>query len=243
MNKSALPDVAILAGGLGSRLQPVIGDLPKTLAPIGGKPFIEFVLQQVGVFGFGRVVLCCGYRAERIRNLLGNAYGDLRLSYSIEDRPLGTAGALRAGLHLINTDTMVVLNGDSFCALDFERLIRFHRFKEADLTLTLTKLVETARFGSATIADDGRVRSFDDSGQGSGPGWINAGVYTMQKSWLERLPENEFISLEADVLRSRTDLNLFGYRSFESAGRFIDIGTPKSYEEADRFFSEASQST
>jgi D-glycero-alpha-D-manno-heptose 1-phosphate guanylyltransferase len=237
MRNSALPDVAILAGGLGSRLQSTIGELPKTLAPVCGRPFIEFVLNQLGGFGFTRIVLCCGYRAEQIRNFLGHEYGGLRLNYSVEDRPLGTAGALRAGLHLVDTDTLMVLNGDSFCALDFQRLIRFHCSKEADLTLTLTKLVETSRFGTATTDDDGRVCSFDVTGSRYGPGWINAGVYAMQKSWLQQLPENEFISLEVDVLRSRTGLNVFGYKSFESVGQFIDIGTPESYEDADRFFS------
>jgi D-glycero-alpha-D-manno-heptose 1-phosphate guanylyltransferase len=242
MNDSTRPDVAILVGGQGSRLQSAIGQLPKTLAVVCGKPFIEYLLNQLGVFGFTRIVLCCGYRAEQIKNLLGHEYDGLQLRYSIEDKPLGTAGALRAGVPLVETDAMLVLNGDSFCAVDFERLIRFHNSKESDLTLTLTQLVETARFGTAATDHDGRVSSFDDTGSRHGPGWINAGIYAMQKAWLERLPENKFISLEADILRSGTGIKVFGYKSIESAGQFIDIGTPESYEEADRFFSGIRQS-
>jgi NDP-sugar pyrophosphorylase family protein len=236
MSNIILPDVAILAGGLGTRLRSVIGDLPKALAPILGRPFLAYVLEQVDSHRFRRIIICCGHGAERIQNVFGYKYGGLELHYAVEDTPLGTAGALRAACHLINTDAVVALNGDSFCDLDFERLIRFHNSKCAELTLTLTRSIETARFGTATTDNEGRICSFREKAPDNEPGWINAGIYVMQKAWLNRLPKRTFYSLENDVLGSIKGQKIYGYKSFESIDRFIDIGTPESYRDALNFF-------
>lgn len=236
MSNIILPDVAILAGGLGTRLRSVIGDLPKALAPILGRPFLAYVLEQLDSYKFGRIIICCGHGAERIQNVFGYKYGGLELNYAVEDTSLGTAGALRTACHLINTDAVLALNGDSFCDLDFERLIRFHNSKSAELTLTLTRSIETARFGTAATDNEGRICSFHEKAPDNEPGWINAGIYVMQKAWLNRLPGKTFYSLENDVLGSIKGQKVYGYKSFESIDRFIDIGTPESYRDTETFF-------
>ena len=111
----------ILAGGLGTRLRSVIADRPKVLAEVRGRPFLAYLLDQLIVAGSRSVVLCTGYCGEQILRTFGERYGPLRLSYSQERTPLGTAGALRAGLGQFGSDSVLALNGDSYCSLDLKK--------------------------------------------------------------------------------------------------------------------------
>lgn len=224
----------ILAGGLGTRLRSVVPDRPKVLADIGGKPFLVYLLDQLTRSGISRVVLCTGYMGDQVRAMFEDTYGSLCLNYSQERSPLGTGGALRLALPLITSDTVLVMNGDSVCAADLNAFWTWHCTRGAAATILLTEVADTTRYGRVLVDADGRVLSFAEKDGGSGPGWINAGVYLCRRNLLETIPPDHEISLEREMFPNWIGASLFGFRS---QGRFLDIGVPESYAQAESFFS------
>jgi len=134
---------AVLAGGFGTRLRSVVGDRPKPLAQVQGRPFLGFLLDQLVGAGVRSVVLCTGYRGEQIRHAFGDKYRSLRLCYSQEPKALGTAGALRFALPQITSDPVLVLNGDSFSAIDFEHYVRWHSEHRAAGSMVLARVLSS----------------------------------------------------------------------------------------------------
>jgi NDP-sugar pyrophosphorylase family protein len=221
---------AILAGGLGSRLRPVVGDRPKVLAPVGGRPYLTYLLDRLADAGFQEVVLLTGFRAELVRDALGTCYAGMRLVYSREPHPLGTAGALRLALPYLAASTVLLLNGDSFCNADLCRFWRSHHRRRADLSLVVSRASDTARFGKVRLRQDGRVNGFAEKDASGGPGWINAGLYLLRRALIEEIQPGKAVSLECELfpnwVRSR---RLYAYRTRAGC---LDIGTPQSYAEA-----------
>jgi NDP-sugar pyrophosphorylase family protein len=225
--------VAILAGGLGTRLRPAIGDRAKVVAPVDGRPFLARLLDQVAAAGFREVVLCVGYRADEVEAALGRAHGPLRLRYSREPEPLGTGGALRLALPLLEAPDALVLNGDSFCEVDLGAAWAWHRARRSEATLVAVEVPDASRYGRVEIDAEDRVRRFAEKQPDGAPGWINAGIYLLATCRIASLPAGRLVSLERDVLPGWTDGALFGYRV---RGGFIDIGTPGAYSAASLFF-------
>jgi D-glycero-alpha-D-manno-heptose 1-phosphate guanylyltransferase len=225
---------AILAGGLGTRLRPALEGIPKVLARVGNRPFITFLLDQLVAAGIKRAVLLTGYRAEQVEQTLGNRYDGMSLSYSVEESPLGTAGALRRSLPQLKTETVLLMNGDSFCDVDVPGLVTAHRRRRAELTMALTHVPDASHFGQVKMVVNGKVTHFGEKQDGAGPGWVNAGVYIMAKSLIAEIPAAGSYSLERDLLpgwvKSR---RIYGVKG---SGRFLDIGTPASYAGAPAFF-------
>jgi histidinol-phosphate phosphatase family protein len=225
---------AILAGGLGTRLRDVVSDRPKVLAEVAGRPFLAALLDQLVRAGVGRAVLCTGYRGEQVEATFGDRYGTLTLDYSHEAQPLGTAGALRNALAQLQSDPVLVLNGDSYCDFEPRLLLASHKGHHAEGTLWLTEVHDTARYGRVAVGHDGAVQRFVEKGAiEGGPGWINAGIYLLSQRLLHEIPAGGPCSLERQVFPRWIGRGLHGYRG---AGRFIDIGTPESYAEAASFF-------
>jgi D-glycero-alpha-D-manno-heptose 1-phosphate guanylyltransferase len=225
---------AILAGGLGTRLRPALGGAPKVLAPVGHRPFITILLGQLDAAGIEKAVLLTGYRSADVRQTLGNRYAGLTLIYSAEATPLGTAGALRQALPLLETETILLLNGDSFCAVDLSSLAAEHKRRRAEMTLTLAHVPDAGRFGQVKLAHNGKVTCFMEKQTGGNAGWINAGVYVVEKSLVEAIPPRQAVSLERNLLPSWVETRrVYG---FLGADRFLDIGTPSSYAAAADFF-------
>jgi D-glycero-alpha-D-manno-heptose 1-phosphate guanylyltransferase len=225
---------AILAGGLGTRLRSRIADHPKVLAPVRGRPYLSYLLDQLATAGVGRVVLLTGYRAEQVRAAFGTGYAGMRLAYSAEPAPLGTGGALRHALPYIPSPTCLLLNGDSYCDVPLSALRDFHARQAADASLVLTRQDDCSRFGRIHVAPGGRVVRFEEKPQGGGPGWVNAGIYFLQRALIEEVPPDRPLSLERDLLPG-----WLGRRrlwAFPCQGRFLDIGTPESYSRAEAFF-------
>lgn len=223
---------AILAGGLGTRLRSVVSDRPKVLADINGRPFLAYLLDQLATAGIKRVVLCTGFQAGLVRDVLGDVHDGLQLSYSEETSPLGTGGALRLALPSLNSDPVVVLNGDSYCDVDLGAFNQFHQERQAEATVLLTHVPDVGRYGQVRVDADDRVLGFDEKG-GTGPGWINAGLYLVGQSLLNGIPAGRSVSLEREMFPAWIGRRFYGYRQ---GGRFIDIGTPESYAEARLFF-------
>jgi NDP-sugar pyrophosphorylase family protein len=223
---------AILAGGLGTRLRSVVADRPKVLAPVAGRPFLARLLDQLAAAGLDEVVLLVGYGADQVRATFGDRYGRLRLRYSAEPHPLGTGGAVRHALPQFERDRVLLLNGDSFC--DFDPVAFVSRV--SGVGMVLAEVDETSRYGRVEVGPGGRVRGFAEKAAGGGPGRINAGVYLFPTARLADLPADRPLSWERDVLPGWVAVGkVVGY----SGGRFIDIGTPESFAEAEAFFDPA----
>lgn len=224
---------AILAGGLGTRLRSVVSDRPKVLAEIHGRPFLTYLLDEIASVGIEHAVLCTGYKAEMVRQILGDDYRGVHLSYSEEANPLGTGGALRQALPNLMTSTALVLNGDSFCHTDLAEFHAWHVAHGAQTSLLLAQVPDTTRYGNVMIDDIGRVLEFSEKGQHHGPGFINAGVYLLSRELIADIPPGRAVSLEREVFPGWVGHGLYGY----AGGReFIDIGTPESFSLAEQFF-------
>jgi D-glycero-alpha-D-manno-heptose 1-phosphate guanylyltransferase len=227
---------AVLAGGLGTRLRHSVSDLPKVLAPVAGRPFLQYVLDQVAEAGVHKVVLCTGYLGEQVSGALGGRYGRLRLCYSHEARPMGTAGALRLALPLLDGDPLLVLNGDSYCEVGLHEFVAWHRECAAGAgSLLVTWVEDAARYGTVEVDDSGAVRSFREKRAEAAPGWISAGIYLLSRRLLTSIPAGRVVSIERDVFPAWVG---GGLRAYRIRAPFIDIGTPESYAEAEGFFAE-----
>lgn len=226
----------ILAGGLGERLRPVVKDRPKPLALVNGRPFISYLLDQLAEAGLTRVVLCTGYMGEQIKDYLGQHWRSLQLLYSQESTPLGTAGALRLACPHISSETVLVMNGDSYCDLNLAAFFQVHHRYPQDSTLAITQVHNVQRFGQVRLDSQNRVIQFEEKGQNIGHGLINAGIYLLQKNDIKSIPAGHFASLETDLFTHL--LTTKKLHSFLSPGPFIDIGLPVSYEKAQLLFRE-----
>ena len=231
---SALSDlsIAVLAGGLGTRLRPVISDRPKALGEIHGRPFLAYLLGQLSNAGSSRVVLCTGHLGEQIEQAFGKIYRKLQISYSRETRPLGTGGALRLALPHLLSDPVLVMNGDSFCATDLTSFWDWHSGRHSQATMLLAEVPNTQRYGSVKINADGAVTEFVEKKHG-GSGLINAGVYLLSRQIIDSMPEDTAVSLEHDIFPVLMGHGLYGY---QERGRFLDIGTPEDFAAAEEFF-------
>jgi len=226
-------DALILCGGQGSRLQEVVSDRPKPMADINGRPFLSFLLDQLLASGFREVILCTGYKGEQIEKTFGELYKELVIKYSRESKPLGTGGAIRQALSLVQTEAVMVMNGDSFIDANLSAYLAWYLENKHEASLLLTYVPDTSRYGRVEADANGCIIRFEEKGQGLGPGWINAGVYLLRKSLLECIPSGKFFSLEREFFPDQVNKGLYAYQCH---GKFIDIGTPESYASAERFF-------
>ncbi|MBI4502346.1 MAG: nucleotidyltransferase family protein [Gemmatimonadetes bacterium] len=216
----------ILVGGIGSRLRPVSGDLPKPMVPIAGRPFLEYLLLFLRAQGVRRVVLCVGYGAERIRSHFGDGKPlGLELVYSVERELLGTGGALRLGAAAIEAETFIALNGDSFADVDLGAMLESHRRRQAGVTVALAAVPDAARFGALDWdPETGRIGAFGEKTR-QGPGFVSAGMYVVERTVVDTIPAG-VVSLEHQVLPGLTDGRAYG---FLTEGLFVDIGLPEEY--------------
>lgn len=224
---------AVLAGGLGTRLRSIVADRPKALAEIYGRPFLTYLLDQLVEAGIREVVLCTGYMGEKIRLALGESYGSLHLAYSQEPSPLGTGGALRYALPLLESTTVLVMNGDSYCDVNLQKFWAWHDAQGAAATLVLTWVPDTGRYGRVELNGHGAVTGFNEKAAEGRPGWVNAGVYLLSARLLRRIPAQREVSMEREVFPTWAGRGLYGY---QSDGRFLDIGTGENYAAAESFF-------
>jgi D-glycero-alpha-D-manno-heptose 1-phosphate guanylyltransferase len=221
----------VLAGGLGVRLREVVADVPKPMAPIAGRPFLELLLDALAAGGVEHVVLSIGHLADVIEDHFGEHYAGMAISCVREARILGTGGAARLALDACPAgEPVFVLNGDTFVDVDYRALMAAHvgGAEGNSLTVVLRELNDASRYGSVRIEGD-RLIAFDSAGH-AGPGLVNAGVYVMDPGLLATLPRDVPVSLEADFLEPLAPAlaaRVWIVRSF-----FIDIGIPQDYERA-----------
>jgi len=213
-------EAVVLAGGLGTRLRSAVNDVPKPMAPIQGRPFLERLLDYWIGQGVQRAVLAVGYMHQTIRKHFGDKYRDCAITYSVEQQPLGTGGALVQALSLVQAKTFLVLNGDTYFAVPLSTLTEFHRQHRAEVSLSLFRS-DNPRYTGISLAADGRVENL------SGHGAANGGVFMFERSAVARLPAG-VSSLEKDLLPRLLD-GLYGC-IFDVP--FVDIGLPEDWRAA-----------
>lgn len=217
----------VLAGGFGTRLRQVVPELPKPMAPVAGRPFLEILLSMLAQKGFTRVVLSLGFMAEKIVAHFGDRYLGMELVHEVEAQPLGTGGAVRAALARCVADHVFIFNGDTYLDLEVDEVERLWRSARHPV-IVVREVPDTARFGRVDMSD-GRVSGFLEKGM-SGLGLINAGCYILPRDALDRFPLGKAFSLETDYFID--SLHRLRFEGFVTRGRFIDIGVPDDYARA-----------
>lgn len=223
-------EAIILAGGRGTRLQAALPDLPKPLAPIGGRPFLTLLLDYLDQQGFRRIHLSIGYRGQAIMDVIGHVHGNMELHYVREDSPLGTGGALRKALMETRDSPVFALNGDTFFALDYRAMWTQHGESGAGLTVALRHAPDTTRYGRVETQGS-RIVSFREKGE-AGEGWINGGIYLLNRELFDGHALPETFSFEQDFLQRYRER--LAPRAFLSDAYFIDIGIPEDYRRAQK---------
>jgi mannose-1-phosphate guanylyltransferase len=221
----------VLAGGEGTRLRPLTLTTPKPVMPLAGRPFLSFMLDWAHGHGVDEVILSCGFMSDAVRSVLGDIYDGMRLRYVIEDEPLGTAGPVRlAHDEGLLEERVLVLNGDVLTDIDLTGQLEQHERTGARATLALYPVEDTSSYGVVYTSDDGQVTEFIEKGSGEAPtNLINAGAYIVERDVIESIPQRRAVSFEREIFPSLVGNGLYGY---ESAGYWIDIGTPERYLEA-----------
>jgi D-glycero-alpha-D-manno-heptose 1-phosphate guanylyltransferase len=217
-------EAIVLAGGFGTRLKEVVPDLPKPMAPIHGKPFLAYLLSNLAEKGFKKVILSVGFMAEKIIDYFGESYLGIELVYVVEDKPLGTGGALRLALNKCSQDYIFVFNGDTFLDFDIESIEDCWLHNQCSIIIGV-EVKDTARYGRL-IFENNKVRGFLEKGS-SGPGIINAGCYVLKVNQLNSFKIGEVFSLEKDYLVNAVKSQDF--LLYTVKGTFIDIGVPEDY--------------
>jgi NDP-sugar pyrophosphorylase family protein len=231
-------DAVILAGGLGTRLRAVLPDRQKVLADVGGRPFLGKLIDFYADAGAGRIVLALGYHSEDVETYVRRYGGSSQVIASVEPEPRGTGGALRHALPHVESDTVLVANGDSFADVDLSALLRLHRARGSAITLALAHVGDVSRYGRVLFDDNGAVTRFEEkpstgAGQPGGPGYINAGIYLIDHKTIAALPPDRPLSLEREVFPQWVGR---GIHALAQQVPFIDIGTPESWAAASDFF-------
>ena len=227
----ALVDALILCGGLGTRLTPVVPDRPKGLATVSGRPFLDLLTSELVREGFRKLILCVGHGGDQIiEHFRGR--GDARFVFSVEDRSLGTGGAVRLALPRVTNAPFVVVNGDSFCRVRYAELLASHQRKAALATMVVTPPTERVDVGAVELAADQRLLSLNEKPAevDARRQLVNAGIYVIEPRLIESVPENLPCSLERDILPRAIDKgSCYGFRV---EGPLVDIGTPERYQAA-----------
>lgn len=217
-------EAIILAGGFGTRLKQVVPDVPKPMAPVAGRPFLEILLLRLAAKGFTRIILSLGHMAEHISGHFGSQYAGMDLVYEIETVPLGTGGAIRQALIQCRSNHVFIFNGDTY--LDLEATAIETLWQATSEPIIVARAVDdTSRYGRLNT-NDNHVVSFAEKGQ-SGSGLINAGCYVFPRHLLDHFALGQPFSIESDFLAATVQTQPF--RVFVTSGLFIDIGIPEDY--------------
>jgi D-glycero-alpha-D-manno-heptose 1-phosphate guanylyltransferase len=224
----------VLAGGFGTRLQSVVSDVPKPMAQVAGRPFLEYILDYLIHFGFTEVVLSTGHLSEVVSDYFGEQYRSMTVKYAAETDPLGTGGAILNSFRFTDAQNALVLNGDSFLDAPLDEVLNNDRLMDCDGLIVLRQMPNPDRFGTVRLGTTGLVEEFEEKKPGLDSGLINAGIYILNRSVLEHFGLTGRFSIEEDFFKPHiSEVKIAG---FVTDGYFIDIGIPEEYDRAQSDF-------
>lgn len=222
-----MTEAIILAGGLGTRLRTVVADVPKPMAPIQNRPFLEYLLDYWISQGVQRFILSVGYKHELIQSHFGNCYKSVSIDYSIEQQPLGTGGALLAAIDKVTAENYLLINGDTYFAVNLEQFLQFHQIKNADFSIALFTVPHNSRYMGVHLDAAQKISALNVQRENSKS--INGGVYLIRQNFLAKTGYFQTpLSLEQHLIPEWFTLrkNLYGFVTHQP---FIDIGIPEDY--------------
>jgi NDP-sugar pyrophosphorylase family protein len=220
-------DVAILAGGMGTRISSVLGDTPKALAPINDKPYLDHLLDWFAGFGVEKIVLCLGHLSDRI---VAHVSGKASVLCVVEPEPLGTGGAIKFARSHLTSDDVLIINGDTWLDADLCQFYASHKKQGCPSSILCLEVDDVSRYGSVEIDKEKITMFLEKDPSKSGPGLISAGAYLFSQQSLDQLMITDGGSLEKDYLQCQPPGAIHGF--IAKAASFIDIGTPESLIQA-----------
>ncbi len=223
-------DVVILAGGLGTRLRSVVSDVPKCMAMVDNKPFVEYWLRYLSNTNAENVVFSLGYKAEVVTNWIETIekHFPFNINYVVEQEPLGTGGAIRFAIEKTKSEDVLIINGDSFFKVPINKFYSQYKTKNCPLALALKPMTNFERYGNVKIDSYNKIISFGEK-EFCEQGLINGGVYFLNKRLLDLRSLPAKFSFEKEVLEKRSDIFGFVYDEY-----FIDIGIPEDFYKAQK---------
>ena len=224
-----LKEAIILAGGLGTRLRSVVEEQPKSMAPINGRPFLEYLLDFLMVQKMEKIIFSVGYKSTYITDYFGEKYKNMAIAYAFEKEPLGTGGAIKNAIQQANENEVLVTNGDSLFLCGVQAQYLFHKKNNAHLTLALKPMKNFERYGTVELNNENKIIKFNEK-QPTGAGLINGGVYIFEKNIFNALPLPLKFSIEKDFFEKY--ISQFSFFGFEDDSYFLDIGIPEDYAKA-----------
>lgn len=228
-----MKECIILAGGLGTRLQSVVKDVPKCMAEVAGNPFLKYLFDYAAKQEIEHIILALGYKSDIIIDWLANQSLPFDISYVIEKEPLGTGGAIQYAFSKIKSEKAYIINGDTYFDIDLEKFSNSHISKKADISLALKPMTDFDRYGSVLLDTPNRIIRFNEK-KHCQQGLINGGTYLVNKNIFAKLNLPQKYSFEKDILESKiNDISIYGY---EQDSYFIDIGIPSDFEKANKDF-------
>jgi D-glycero-alpha-D-manno-heptose 1-phosphate guanylyltransferase len=224
----------ILAGGFGTRLQSVIQDVPKPMAPVNGLPFLNYQLRYLHFYGIKNIIFSVGYLREKIQDYYKNEFDGMKVQYAIETEPLGTGGGIRLAMERCNENHALVLNGDSFFDINLHDYHKAFISEKAKHAIAIRHVSDAARYGTIETKNK-QIISFKEKNGINIPGKINGGVYILNKPhFMEHTPENSAFSIEKDFFEKQ--IHTCFIAGFEFNSYFLDIGIPEDYQKAQHDF-------
>jgi D-glycero-alpha-D-manno-heptose 1-phosphate guanylyltransferase len=221
-------EAIILAGGLGTRLREVVGDLPKPMAPVNDKPFLSYLFEWLHRYPVRRIIISAGYKSESIMGYFGGSFLGIPVVYAIEEKPLGTGGAVRFAIQEASDEDILVVNGDTYFPVDLDKFLSGHIKNKSRLTIALKRMKGFSRYGSVECKGDTIIK-FNEK-RFCPEGLINGGVYMINRRFLESLQLPDTFSLETELLEKEAGSSLLKCMIFDNI--FIDIGVPEDYQRA-----------
>jgi len=222
-------EAIILAGGKGTRLRDVVADVPKPMAPVCGKPFLYYLFKWINKYTVSKLIISAGYKSGSIVKHFGNSIFNIPLEYVIEEKPLGTGGAVKYALQQTSGNDILIINGDTYFPIDLTKFLSFHIKSKSLFTIALKRMHDFDRYGTVECRDNTICR-FNEK-KFCKDGLINGGIYLANRQFIEswKLP-GEF-SLEKEILEKKAGTSAI--KGFIFNDLFIDIGIPEDYHRAE----------
>ena len=222
-------EAIILAGGMGTRLREVVSDVPKPMAPVSGKPFLYFILEWLSKFPVNKIILSVGFQSQKIVDFFGDSFTNIPIEYVIEEKPLGTGGAIKFALQNTTGNDVLVLNGDTYFPIDLNNLYSFHYGNQNLFSVALKRMKDFSRYGS--VEQQGNTILRFNEKKFVHDGLINGGIYFINKKFFKSGELPEVFSLESDILAKEAQYSVLKCMEFDDM--FLDIGVPEDYYRAE----------